>query len=277
MESILEFRTRVKAQLDAISSDTLSYNEDEFWLVRVPYEFLEYYAEEHRFYNTMIALPLARGLHNGTYRKLPVVRDGKIHQQPYLIHCLTVAKMLADLWLPFSDEEKDILIAAALCHDMIEDIDFKDGGKELATLYGLDPMVYETVKLVSKKKNPTPDEENAYFNGIKSSRFALLVKLSDRGHNVTDLYNMKDWKIDEYVEETRCRYLPLCEYARETYPELIDVVEIMQDQIIVLTKSVKMLQEKHRQTLASLNNELDGLREENAALREQFSILKEGK
>ena len=277
MENLFEFRNRVKAQLDQIPPEDLSYNKDEFWLVRVPYEFLEYYAEEHRFYNTMIALPLARGLHNGTYRKLPVVRDGKTHQLPYLIHCLTVAKMLADLWLPFNDEEKDILIAAALCHDMIEDIDFKDGGQELVDVYGLDSRVYETVKLVSKKKNPTPEEENAYFNGIKSSRLALLVKLSDRGHNVTDLYNMKDWKIDEYVNETRNRYLPLCEYARETYPELIDVVEIMQDQIIVLTKSVKMLQEKHRQTISSLNSELETLRKENEILREQFSTLKEGK
>lgn len=276
MDNLKDFRKRVKEQLSKIDQKALSYNEDEFWLVRVPYEFLEYYAESNCLYNTMIALPLARGLHNGTYRKLPIVRNGEAHKVPYLIHCLSVAKMLSDMWFPFSDEEKDILIASALCHDMIEDIPFENGGKELYEVYGLDKRVYEVVKLVSKKKNPTEEEEEEYFSGIKSDKLALLVKLSDRGHNVSDLYNMKEWKIEEYIGETRKRYLPMCEYAREVYPELTDVIEIMQDQIVVQTKTVQMLMEKHKDAVAKLDDELTILREENAKLRETFSLLKEG-
>ena len=275
MEDLGEFRRRIKTQLNKIDPKTLNYNEDEFWLVRVPYEFLEYYAETNRLYNTMLALPLARGLHNGTYRKLPVVRNGEVYKQPYLIHCLTVSKMLSDMWFPFSDEEKDILIAAALCHDMIEDIPFADGGRELYTAFGLDKKVYDIVKLVSKKKDPTEEEEEEYFSGIRNNRLALLVKLSDRGHNVSDLYNMKEWKIEEYIGETRKRYLPMCEYAREEYPELNDVIEILQDQIVVQTKTVQMLMDRHKKTMSNLNDELTTLREENAKLRETFSALKE--
>lgn len=275
MENLSDFRKRVKEQLSKIDPKTLSYNEDEFWLVRVPYEFLEYFAESNRLYNTMIALHLARGLHNGTYRKLPVVRNGEIYKQPYLIHCLSVSKMLSDMWFPFSDEEKDILIASALCHDMIEDVPFENGGKELYKVFGLDKRVYEIVKLVSKKKNPTEAEEEEYFSGIRNNRLALLVKLSDRGHNVSDLYNMKEWKIEEYIGETRKRYLPMCEYARENYPELTDVIEIMQDQIVVQTKTVQMLMEKHKKNVAKLNDELSLLREENAKLRQSFTTLKE--
>lgn len=277
MEGIFEFRKRVTETLEKIDSEVLSYDTEEFWMIRAPYEFLEYYAEKNRYFNMAIALPVARGLHNGTYRKTPIMRNGQPHRPPYLLHCLTVCKMLADLWLPISNEEKDILLAAALCHDTIEDCDFIKGGTEIYEDFFMDEQVYQVVKLVSKRKDFTLDEEKAFFHGIESNRLSLLIKLSDRGHNVTDLYNMSEKKIEEYIGETRTYFLPMCEYARAHYPELDIVTEIMQDQLICLTKTAETLADQHKKRKKKLMSELLILRGENGILREQCAKLrKEG-
>lgn len=276
MENISDFRRRVDEALSRIDSSTLEYNEDEFWMVRSHYFTLIYYAEKNRLFNTAIALPLARGIHDGSYRKLPVMRSGKAQRMPYVIHCLTVCKMLSDLWLPLTREEEDIVLAAALCHDMIEGIPFPDHGRELVEVFGLDERVYTTVKQLSKRKDFTLEEEQAYFRGIAENKLAMLIKLADRGHNVTDLYNMSEKKIHEYIEETRTYFLPMCDHAREHYPELADVVEILQDQINCLTKTTETLAERHGRLQRQLMNELNFIREENGALRKLCSELRKG-
>lgn len=276
METLFDFRKRVSDTLAEIDPEALRFHEDEFWMIRAPYEFLEYYAEKNRLFNTALALPLARGLHDGSYRKLPITRNGTAYRPPYVIHCLTVCKMLADMWLPISNDEKDTLLAAALCHDMIEDLDFPQQGGELVTQYHLSVPVYKTVRLVSKRKDFTLREERAFFRKIAANRLALLIKLSDRGHNVTDLFNMSDRKIQEYIGETRTYFLPMCEYARGHYPELGDVIEILQDQLICLTKTVEMQAEGHAQRRQTLTDELQALRAENEVLRKQWMEIREG-
>ena len=275
MESLSDFRKKVSAALAAIDPAVLSYDKDEFWMIRAPYDFLEYYADKHRFFNTALALPLARGLHNGTYRKTPVMRNGLPHKPPYVVHCLTVTKLLSDLHLPLSEEEQDILLAASLLHDTIEDCEFAAGGRELVDDFHLAEGVYETVKRVSKRKDFTLEEEQAYFHGIESNRLSLLIKLSDRGHNVTDLYNMSEHKIEEYISETRKYCLPMCEYARTHFPELDIVTEILQDQMICLTKTAEILIDQHKKRKKKLMANLQTLREENASLRKLCGSLRE--
>ncbi|MDO4494015.1 MAG: hypothetical protein Q4C53_09050 [Clostridia bacterium] len=275
MESISAFKQRVKRALSKIDPEILAYNEGEFWMIRMQYEYLEYYAEKKRLYNTAIALPLARGMHNGSYRKLPVMRGGVAHKPPYVIHCLTVCKMLADIPLPLSAEEEDILLASALCHDMIEDMPFEHGGRELTEVFGMDPGVYETVKCVSKRYDFTPEQEQEFFQSIMENRLAVLIKLSDRGHNVTDLFNMSEWKIHEYIGETRTFFLPMCEYARTHYPELEDATEILQNQIICLTKAVECTAEKHAAIRQQLSAELETAKRENEILHGMLKKLRE--
>lgn len=276
VEQLSDFKKRVSDALSRIDPDVLNYHEDEFWMIRIPYDYIEYYAQKNRLFNTAVALPLARGLHDGTYRKLPIMRNGVAHKPPYMIHCLIVCRMLADLWLPITREEEDILLASALCHDMIEDIPFERHGMELTEKFHLDPRVYETVKLVSKRKDFTLEEEQAYFRGIEENRLALLIKLSDRGHNVTDLFNMSARKIQEYIGETRTYFLPMCDYARRHYPDLTDVIEIMQDQLICLTKTVKRTTEKHERLKQEMEAELLTLRSENEELRAKLARVREG-
>lgn len=270
MESLSDFKQRVNAALADIDSSILAYNEEDFWLVEEHYTFLEHFAEENRFFSTAIALPLCRGMHSGSYRKNPVTVNGKSYRLPYVIHCLTVCKMLADMHIPLPHDDYDVMLASALCHDMIEDIPFPNGGTELYTQFHMSPRVYETVKTVSKRRDFTLEEEQAFFRGICENRLAMLIKLSDRGHNVTDLYNMKEWKIHEYIGETRKYFMPMCAYAREHYPELDDVTEILQDQLVVLTKTAQVLVNRHTAIIEGLREKIAVAREENTRLKKQL-------
>lgn len=275
MESRKEFLQRVDAKLKQIDPKVLLYNENEFWLIQQPYEFLENYAVERRLINTAVALPLARGLHNGTYRKFGVKKNGEMHKLPYYIHCLNVCRMLADIQPALSDEDLDCLLAAALCHDLIEDIPFKDGGKELMTKFMLDKKVYETVKLVSKRTDFSFDEEINFFEQIQANPLALMLKLSDRGNNVEDLYNMSNKKLREYTDETVRYFYPMSEYGIKHFPELSVAIHILSDKIHILTNVSKVMISKLEQRNAVLREERDDLLLEYQRLRDEWIRLSE--
>lgn len=272
----IQFRSRVQELLGQLPPETLTYHQEEFWLIRSAYEYIEYYAMKNQLVNTAIALPLARGIHDGTYRKSTVVRNGVPCKLPYVIHCLMVCRMLVDLHLPLPKDEEDVVLAAALCHDMIEDIPFPEQGRELITRFHLDPRVYETVKLVSKRKDFTPAEEQAHFDAIARHPLALLVKLSDRSHNVEDLYNMSAWKVHEYIGETRRFIRPICVYGLEHYPTLNHTFEVLLDKLDSLTRASEILVDRCEAREQELKARLEALRAENAALHETYDRLVKG-
>lgn len=273
MKERIAFRRKVEQYLRGMDQEILAFNKDEYWMIFSVYEYLEYYSFEHRLWNTCIALPLARGLHDGTYRKSTIVKNGSSYRLPYVIHCLLVCRMLADLSIPITPEEEDILLASALCHDMIEDLPFPKHGLELIENYHLDPRVYETVKLVSKRKDFTEAEEITHFRAIQENKLALLVKLSDRSHNVEDLYNMSVKKVHEYVDETRKYILPMCEYGLEHYPELSTTLHILWDKIVSLTQAAQVMVDRCEERERELRRQLKALRVENAQLFETLNQL----
>ncbi len=261
-----QFRQKVKLALNAIGQEELTYNFDEFWMIERLYSYIEYYANENQLFNTAIALPLSRALHNGGYRKATINRGGKSYRLPYVIHCLSVCRMLLDLELPLSKEDTDIVLAAALCHDMIEDLPFEDGGREMITKYKLDPKVYETVKFVSKRKDFTDEEHQAYFDNIQAHELALLVKLADRANNVEDLYNMRAWKVHEYVGETNRYFLPMADYGFAHYDNLFTSLELLLDKIKSLTELAETFVYRYERQELEMVKEVQMLREENAKL-----------
>jgi len=276
MEERNTFRRRVSSLLADIDPDVLAYDEEDYLVVRSVYEALAFFAEQNRLLNMAIALPLARGLHDGVHRKSKAVRSGKEVRLPYVIHPMTVCRMLCDMRPPLPAEELDILLAAALCHDMVEDIPFAEAGRELYTRYHLDPRVYETVKKVTKRKDFTPGEETAHFQAIGADPLALLIKLSDRGNNVEDLYNMKLAKIHEYAEETRTRILPLCSSGREDYPALRESIEVLEDKISVLVEAAVTLADRYEGRIRRLEELRDSLAAENDALRGRLAAMWQG-
>lgn len=213
-----------------------SYNINEEYLYNKTYLFIKGYAEGRKFKNTLKALPLARKMHDGQYRKglqevevinhiseTNIDKNGEectvinnvpvkisVHL-PYLLHCLKVCSTLISLNIPMNDEEMDILLTCAILHDTLEDCEeyFPKGGEEYVTEYGFPDTVRDTIVLLSKHEGSTELELNTYFNAIKKNKFALLVKMADRSHNVEDLYNMKN--IPKYINETRTYFLTLIE------------------------------------------------------------------
>lgn len=273
METRREFMNRVNGHLKMIDPTKLLYNENEYWLIQGTYEYLECYAVDHRLQNMFIALPLVRGLHNGVYRKFGVEKGGEMHRLPYVIHCLLVCRMLVDIHPALSDEDQDCLLAAALCHDLIEDIAFEHGGKELVTEFHLDPRVYEIVKLVSKRSDFTIEEERQFFDKIQKNPLALLLKLADRGNNVEDLYNMSRKKLEEYLEETEKYFLPMSDYGIDNYPELSIAIHILRDKITILTTVSKVMITKLEARNQILRNQRNQLKFENMKLREEWKRL----
>jgi GTP pyrophosphokinase len=239
-----------------------SYNVDEEYLYKDTYLFIKGYATGRKFKYTLKALPLARKVHNGEYRKGLVEFDGKKVQLPYLLHCLKVCSTLISLDLPMSDEELDILYACALLHDTLEDGDnyFPKGGSEFTEDYNFPPIIEEVIKLLSKHTGANEYELNTYFNRLKKNKFAILIKLADRSHNVEDLYNMKLEKLHKYVRETRDFIYPLCSYGKQTYPELSDGVTVLKSKILSLTELTETIVEQYEEKLSEKEAEIAALK-----------------
>lgn len=219
-----------------------SYNVAEEYLYNKQYLFIKGYATKGEMVNTLKALPLARKLHDGQYRKGTTIVDGKEVKLPYVLHVLKVCSTLIALDLPMSDSELDILYSAALCHDMLEDCtQYFTSDEDLVTKYGMPAEVLDIVRLVSKKSGANDYELNDYFNNIKYNKYALLIKLADRSHNVETLSVMKIEKIHKYVEETRRWIYPLCSYAKQNYPELSSGITILKSKILSLTEATELL------------------------------------
>ncbi len=267
MKKEIQFYNDMQTILFEIGQEVFEYDESEYWMIQSCFECIEFYAVQHQYPNTFIALNLARGLHNGCHRKLSIIKEGVEYRYPYCIHPMLVCRMLMDMHIPLSSEKEDILLAAALCHDMIEDVEFVHRGKELVTLFHLDEEVYEIVKTVSKRKDFNEEEEKEHFHKIESNELALLVKLADRGHNVEDLYNMKLWKVHEYIGETKKYFLPMCEYALKHYLDRKRSFEILKDKIMTLTTVAEVLVDRYNEKEKKLQKQIEDLRNENERLR----------
>lgn len=251
-----------------------SYNVDEEYLYNKNYLFIKGVATGRNFKHTLKALPLARKIHNGQYRKGLVEVNGKKVQLPYILHCLKVCSTLIALNLPMTDEELDILYACALLHDTLEDGEkyFPRGGIEFTQEYNFPPEVEKVIHLLSKHTGADEYELNAYFNEIKVNKFAILIKLADRSHNVEDLYNMKN--IPKYIKETRDYFISkngLCAYAKANFPELSNGITILKAKIVSLTEATETILEKQQQLIDEKDAIIKKQEEEIKALKEQLA------
>lgn len=249
-----------------------SYNTDEEFLYSKTYLFIKGFAIGRNLKYTLKALPFARKIHNGQYRKGIVTIDGKEYKLPYVLHVLKVASTLISLSLPLDNDELDMLICVALLHDSIEDAEdgfFKNDGHELVSDYGFPEEVYQTIRLLSKRSGATEPELNTYFNEIKKDKIALLVKMADRSHNVEDLYNMVDVagnknlaRLEKYVKETRTWIYPLSSYAKANYPEISNGVTILKAKIVSLTEATETIVELYEDELKKKDEEIASLKKQ---------------
>ena len=127
--------------------------------------------------------------------------------EPYIIHPLAVAGILADMKLD------EISIAAGLLHDVVEDSDYTRD--KITELFGKE--IAEIVWGVTKiSKIPHFDPYGAKAETLKRMIIAMtndvrviLIKLADRLHNMSTLEALREEKRKRIAKETLEIYAPI--------------------------------------------------------------------
>ena len=164
-------------------------------------EFLEKMKEFNPAYDLdfiVKSYDVANEMHAGQIRK---------SGEPYLVHPVCVAEILAELGM---DEET---IAAGLLHDVIEDTSYskedmiREFGEEVAALVdGVTKL--GALKFESKEERQAENLRKMFLAMSKDIR-VLIIKLSDRLHNLRTINYMTHEKIVEKCQETLDIYAPL--------------------------------------------------------------------
>ena len=127
---------------------------------------------------------------------------GKMHQgqlrksgEPYLIHPVAVAKILAELGMD------DQAIVAGLLHDVVEDTDYTT--EQLREDFGDDiELLVDGVTKLGSLKYESKEERQAenlrkMFLAMSKDIRVLIIKLADRLHNLRTINYMTQDKIQE--------------------------------------------------------------------------------
>ncbi len=150
------------------------------------------------------------------YERARIAHEGQLRKsgQPYIMHCIAVAQILADMGMDATT------IAAALLHDTIEDTDVT---REML-VDEFDEKTAELVDGVTKLKQlPTGvegmhggkagDREMEYlrkmFLAMGSDFRVILIKLADRLHNMRTLGHMPPHKRIQKAQETLRIFAPI--------------------------------------------------------------------
>ncbi|MCL1895794.1 MAG: bifunctional (p)ppGpp synthetase/guanosine-3',5'-bis(diphosphate) 3'-pyrophosphohydrolase [Clostridiales bacterium] len=149
------------------------------------------------------------GLIEGAYKKADQMHAGQLRKslEPYIVHPVEVAKILADLGMD------DMAIAAGLLHDAVEDTPYsiddlkKDFGVQVAFLVNgvtkLGNLVYDS------KEERQAENLRKMFLAISKDIRVLIIKLADRLHNLRTINYMSREQIVGKCQETLEIYAPL--------------------------------------------------------------------
>ncbi len=126
---------------------------------------------------------------------------------PYVTHCVEVAKILAELHLD------SVTVASGLIHDVVEDSVFtvedveREFGREIAQIVdGLTKIGH--LPLASREERQVESYRKLLLSVAKDAR-VILVKLADRLHNMRTLEWMPEEKRRRIALETRDLYAPM--------------------------------------------------------------------
>ena len=132
----------------------------------------------------------------------------RLSGEPFVSHCIEVAKILADLQLD------SVTVACGLIHDVVEDTRItvpdveREFGKEMA---GIVDGLTKIAKLPTggtKEERQVESYRKLLLSIAKDAR-VIIVKLADRLHNMRTLDALPDEKRKRIAAETRDLYAPL--------------------------------------------------------------------
>lgn len=194
------------------------------------------------------------------FKKAEQFHEGQLRKsgEPYLVHPIEVAKILADLGM---DEST---IIAGLLHDTVEDTSYSkeelkaDFGEEVALLVDgvtkLGTLVYE-----SKEERQAENLRKMFLAMSKDIR-VLIIKLADRVHNLRTINYMNEDQIKEKCKETLEIYAPLASrlgiYTMKFELEDIALKQLYPEAYYDLVGQVKVKKEKREENINKVINEI---------------------
>jgi GTP pyrophosphokinase len=126
---------------------------------------------------------------------------------PFVTHCVEVAKILADLQLD------SVTVASGLIHDVVEDTNVtledveREFGREVAQIVdGLTKIGH--LPMTSREERQVENYRKLLLSIAKDIR-VILIKLADRLHNMRTLDYLDEPKRIRIAQETRDLYAPL--------------------------------------------------------------------
>jgi GTP diphosphokinase / guanosine-3',5'-bis(diphosphate) 3'-diphosphatase len=128
--------------------------------------------------------------------------------EPYVIHCIEVAKILADLQLDSTT------VASGLIHDVVEDTSVeledveREFGREIAAIVDGLTKIAKLPNSGSNQDRQVESYRKLLLSIAKDAR-VIIVKLADRLHNMRTLEYLPEEKRRRIALETRDLYAPL--------------------------------------------------------------------
>jgi GTP pyrophosphokinase len=128
--------------------------------------------------------------------------------EPYVTHCVEVAKILAGLQLDTTT------VASGLIHDVVEDTGRtvadveREFGKEIAAIVDGLTKIAKLPNSGSNQERQVESYRKLLLSIAKDAR-VIIVKLADRLHNMRTLEFLPDEKRRRIAQETRDLYAPL--------------------------------------------------------------------
>jgi GTP pyrophosphokinase len=153
---------------------------------------------------------LDRDLLVRAYRFSEAAHRGQVRNSgdPYITHCVDVAKILADLQLD------SVTVASGLIHDVVEDTKVtvadveREFGKDIAAIVDGLTKIAKLPTSGSQEERQVESYRKLLLSIAKDAR-VIIVKLADRLHNMRTLEWLPPEKRRRIAQETRDLYAPL--------------------------------------------------------------------
>lgn len=189
-------------------------------------------------------------------------------------YSLMICRMLIDLNMDLTSDEKDTLIAASLLHMIPDDRAQKEAYRQLFNKYQVSDDICGIIDLLNERNTDDDAELSACFSEIQENKLALLIALAEQGNTVERLHFLNSWQFRKFIYDTRKYYFSMCIYAKEHYNELLSPIGILLEKLRNLTDVAEMLFAKFESMEIELTQEILHLKEENATMKGIIQKLK---